>query len=91
MVLDVMEKRLIILFVEGLGDSLKGLVRAFELGSLHEAIRRALSLEDSVAKGKLNHKPSPIVQQKKYLQRNFPPPKVLPLRPNKNEETKNEL
>jgi len=46
MVPDVTERRLIVLSVEGLSDSLKGLVRAFEPGSLQEAIKRALSLED---------------------------------------------
>lgn len=56
MVLDVTKRGLIVLFLESLSVPLKGLVRAFDPNSLQEAIRRALNLEDSVAKNKIYSK-----------------------------------
>ncbi|KAH9293373.1 hypothetical protein KI387_041420 [Taxus chinensis] len=52
MVLDISEKRLVLLFIEGLGEPLKGLVKAFSPPSLQGAIKKALDLESSVPRGR---------------------------------------
>ena len=45
MVQDVSERRLVILFTEGLSEPLKGWIKAFEPPSLQEAMRKARSME----------------------------------------------
>lgn len=55
MTLDIFEKRIIFVSVEGLFEPLRGLVKAFALSSLQEAIKRALTLEPSVLRNKFHH------------------------------------
>ena len=45
MVQDVSKRRLVILFIEGLSEPLKGWIKAFEPPSLQEAMRKAQSME----------------------------------------------
>ena len=45
MVQDVSERRLVILFTEGLFKTLKGWIKAFDPPSLQEAMRKARSME----------------------------------------------
>ncbi|KAH9301004.1 hypothetical protein KI387_012587, partial [Taxus chinensis] len=46
MIIDASERKLIVLFVEGLMEPLKGLVCAFDPFSIQEVIKKALDLED---------------------------------------------
>jgi hypothetical protein len=48
MVPNVIERRLIVLFIKGLAKPLTSLVKDFDLVSLQDAIKRALNLEDSM-------------------------------------------
>ncbi|KAH9305248.1 hypothetical protein KI387_009652, partial [Taxus chinensis] len=52
MVLDISERRLIVLFMEGLTEPLRGLVKAFEHPSLQDAIKRSINLESTAGKNK---------------------------------------
>lgn len=61
---NVTERRLMVLFVEGLLEPLKGSVREIDLSSLQEAIRRALNLEVSVTKDIFYSKKAPPFLQK---------------------------
>ncbi len=45
MVQDVSERRLVILFTEGLSEPLKGWIKAFDPPTLQEAMRKAWSME----------------------------------------------
>lgn len=89
MVSDVSDERLMFFFIEGLSESFCGLVRTLELATLEEAIRRALSLEDSTQKGKTIGKSTPTGQPKKPFIKANPPPKGPPPRP--HEMSRNEL
>lgn len=50
MIFDVSKTRLIVFFIQGLAEPLKGLVKAFNPSTLQEAINRALIFEDSVTR-----------------------------------------
>ena len=72
MVPDMSEKRIFYLFLDGLEDSIKGLVKAFSLSTLQEAIKRSLQLETCVPmKPTTNQKPSNLWQHKGNFQKNF--------------------
>jgi len=85
MVPDMIEKRTIMLFVEGLNDKLKGLVKAHKPSTLDDAIELALDLDTT---------PSFHPQKKTFKgsssnQRGFNQPKYQP--PRMDQETKNEM
>ena len=73
------------LFVEGLSDRLRGLVKAHKPSTLHDAIGLALDLETT----------PPFQPQKKFFsgsqskQKNFRPQKNFP--PKSDQESRNEL
>lgn len=91
MVPDVTERRLIVLFVEGLSEPLRGLVKALDPASLQDAIRRAFNLEDSSTKGgSTSHKAPPVVT-KKLPHEITPQPTTLPPRSSKMDVCKNKL
>lgn len=85
---DVLDKRLMFFFIEGLSDSFQGLVRVLEPATLEEAIRRALNLEDST-KNKPMIKNVSMGQPKKPSHEITPQPLKLPLQ--SPEMSKNEL
>ena len=74
MVPDMTERRVTMLFVEGLSDGLRGLVKAHKPSTLHDAIGLALDLETT----------PPFQPQKIFFsssqskKKNFRPQKKLP-------------
>ncbi|KAH9318122.1 hypothetical protein KI387_019891, partial [Taxus chinensis] len=50
MIMNVTEKRLIVLFIKDLNEPLKGLVRAFDPLSFQEVIKKSLDLEGVATK-----------------------------------------
>ncbi|KAH9323777.1 hypothetical protein KI387_018416 [Taxus chinensis] len=63
MITDATENRLIVLFIEGLVEPLKDLVRTFDPLSLQEAIKKSLDLEEEEAcvdEAKQNHDPESL-------------------------------
>ena len=70
MVADMSEKRVVYLFLDGLEDSVKGLVKAFSPSTLHEAIKRSLQLETCVPiKPVTNQKPPNLWQHEENFQK----------------------
>lgn len=70
MVPDISEKRIIYLFLDGLEDPIKGLVKAFSPSTLQEAIKRSLQLETSMPKKLVtNQKPPNLWQHKGNFQK----------------------
>ena len=59
MVQDVSERRLVILFTEGLSEPLKGWIKAFDPPSLQEAMKKARGMEFAAPKSKSLHKEIP--------------------------------
>ncbi|KAH9307382.1 hypothetical protein KI387_035293, partial [Taxus chinensis] len=86
MVTDVVERRLIVLFVEGLIELQRGLVRAFDPFSLQEEIKKALDLDGAAPKSeatssvsKANWRGEQVPKKTKSIsldQRKKPLPKV---------------
>ncbi|XP_059064617.1 uncharacterized protein LOC131856731 [Cryptomeria japonica] len=97
MVPDISEKRIIYLFLDGLEDPIKGLVKAFSPSTLQEAIKRSLQLETYMPKKPVtNQKPPNLWQHKGNFQKKTfspPPAKNVTNTTNKkvDEETKSEL
>lgn len=58
MVTGVTERRLVILFSEGLTEPLKGWIKAFDPPSLQEAMKKARNMEWAAPKAKFQPKPS---------------------------------
>ena len=58
MVTDITEPRLIMLFTEGLAESLRGWVKAYKPATLQDAIGRAKDLQDTVLKNRFPPKPA---------------------------------
>lgn len=58
MVIGISEKRLVILFVEGLYEPMRGWIKAFHPPTLQEAMRKTCSIELTVPRNKFNSKPS---------------------------------
>jgi hypothetical protein len=52
LVIDIFERRLIVLFIDGLFDPLKGWIKAFNSPSFQEAIKKARDMETSAFKNK---------------------------------------
>lgn len=83
MVPDMSKKRIVYLFLEGLEEPVKSLVKACAPSTLREAIKRSLQLEVSMPKKTMvwQPKPSNTWQQRGVFQkkvRSFPPPKNTP-------------
>ena len=97
MVSDISENKIVYLFLDGLEDSIKGLVKAFSPSTLQEAIKRSLQLETCVPmKPVTNKKPPNLWQHKGNFQKNnfleLPPKNVINLAKKKvDEETRSEL
>ena len=97
MVPDMSEKRIVYLFLDGLEDSVKGLVKAFSPSTLQEAIKRSLQLETCVPmKSITNQKPPNLWQHKGNFQKKtfptLPPKDVTNVAKKKvDEETRSEL
>lgn len=58
MVTRISERRLVILFVEGLFEPIKGWIKAFDPPNLQEAMRKARSMELTTSRSKSNSEPS---------------------------------
>lgn len=52
MVPNILEQRLVVLFIEGLLEPLRGWIKAFDLPSLQEAMKKARSMEFAAPKSK---------------------------------------
>lgn len=91
MVLDVTKRMLVVLFVKGLSNPLKGLIKALNPISLQKTIKRALNLEDLVTKSKFYSESVPSGQHEKPFHKAFPQPRTLPPMSRKMEKTKIEL
>lgn len=65
MVPNIMEKKLVVLFTEGLEELLKGWVRVFDPPTLNEAIKKSRSMELAAPKSKFQSKPFPYQKDKK--------------------------
>ena len=97
MVPNMSEKRIVYLFLDGLEDSVKGLVKAFSPSTLQEAIKRSLYLETCIPmKPSTNQKLPNLWQHKENFQKKsfpaLPPKNVINVAKKKvDEETKSEL
>ena len=70
MVPDMSEKMIVYLFLDGLEDFFKGLVKAFSPSTLQEAIKRSLQLEICVSiKPVTDQKPQNLWQHKENFQK----------------------
>ena len=58
MVTNITEPRLIMLFIEGLAEPLRGWVKAYKPATLQDAIGRARDLQDAVPKNRFPPKPT---------------------------------
>ena len=58
MVTDISKSRLILLFIEGLAEPLKGLVKAYRPTTLQEAVSRTRDLQDAIPRTKYPPRPS---------------------------------
>ena len=56
MVPNILEHRLIVLFIEGLSEPWRGWIKAFDLISLQEAMKKARSMEHAVPTNKFQSK-----------------------------------
>jgi hypothetical protein len=87
MVQDVSERRLVILFTEGLSEPLKGWIKAFDPPSLQEAMKKARGMEFAAPKSKSLHKEIPSTSNE-TLQQSDKKEKSAPMM---DEETQEEL
>jgi hypothetical protein len=86
-VADISELRLVMLFIEGLTEPLRGWVKAYRPHTLQDAIRRTRDLADSVPKTKPFTKP--FVPQRDEDQKN--PQREWKGKPKLNDDTRQEL
>ena len=97
MVPNMSEKMIVYLFLDGLEDFVKGLVKAFSPSTLQEAIKTSLQLETCVSmKLATNQKPPNLWQHKENFQKKtfpaLPPKNVINVAKKKvDEETSSEL
>ena len=70
MVPNISERRLVVLFMEGLMEPLKGWLKYFDPPSLQEAIKKARSMEFAAPKSKSLHKEIPSTSNETPQQSN---------------------
>lgn len=58
MVPNISERRLVVLFIEGLSEPLRGWIKAFDPSTLQEAMRKARSMELAAPQSKFSSKAS---------------------------------
>ncbi|XP_057873430.2 uncharacterized protein LOC131079483 [Cryptomeria japonica] len=77
MVSSILQKRLVVLFTEGLDEPLKGWVKAFDLPTLVDAMKKARSMELAAPKSRFQSKPFSFRKDKKKFSNQ---PKKFPSR-----------
>jgi hypothetical protein len=87
MVTDISEARLVMLFVEGLSEPLRGWVKAYKPATLQDAVSRARDMQDVVPKSRFPLKPT-FPQKNKEVK---PFQKDWAGKPRLDEETRREL
>ena len=75
MVIDISESQLILLFIEGLAEPLKGLVKAYRPSTLQEALNRTRDLQDDIPRTRFHLRMNAPSQFKNQI-----PPMKIPTR-----------
>lgn len=78
MVTYILERRLIVLFIDGLFDPLRGWIKTFNPPSLQEAIKKARDMESSSSKNKFLFKTFPHDRDKRRDNKENIQPKETP-------------
>lgn len=67
MISRITERRLVVLFSEGLMEPLKGWIKAIDPPTLHEAMKKARSMEQTAPRSKNQSKPFSHKEDKKHF------------------------